>query len=82
MGGSPQFQRRELLMAPGGEPCILIMASRDQAEEPAGKELDEEQTNNTRSAALRGPILAGRAVGRGARGRRSRKIVRTTCSEY
>jgi len=46
VSGSLQFRRRELLIASGTASLALLMASRDQAEEPAGKELGEEQTNN------------------------------------
>ena len=46
MSGSSQFRRRELLLASGASSLAPLTGTRDQAEEPAGNQLGEEQTGN------------------------------------
>ena len=45
-GGSPQFRRRELLIASGAATLALFTASRGQSKQSVGKHLEEEQPGN------------------------------------
>ena len=45
-GGSPQFRRRELLIASGAATLAMFTASRGQSKQPVGKHLEEEQPGN------------------------------------